>query len=119
MVASGRRRVNHITSLQVGDTSIQRKEDIKHYAMAFYTRLFTEEKLSISSFSQNLLPHISFAEMEALVSPFLEEDIRQTVLSLTGDKAPGPDGFSLVFFQQCWGIVKQDMVGAIQKFQEG
>jgi len=30
---------------------------------------------------------------------------------MNGDKAPGPDGFSMAFFQKCWGGgVKQDIM---------
>ena len=29
---------------------------------------------------------------------------------MNGDKAPGPDGFSLAFFQSCWLILKGDIV---------
>lgn len=31
-------------------------------------------------------------------------------------KAPGPDGFPTRFFQKHWGVVKQDVVAAVQKF---
>jgi hypothetical protein len=31
---------------------------------------------------------------------------------MNGDKAPGPDGFSMAFFQKCWGGggFKQDIM---------
>lgn len=35
-----------------------------------------------------------------------EEELREAAVSCAGDKAPGPDGFTLAFFQQCWRIVK-------------
>jgi hypothetical protein len=31
------------------------------------------------------------------------------------EKAPGPDGYIGAFFKSCWGIVKQDLVAAIQE----
>jgi hypothetical protein len=30
------------------------------------------------------------------------------------DKAPGPDGFSLAFFQDCWDVIKSDFMGVFQ-----
>jgi hypothetical protein len=27
-----------------------------------------------------------------------------------GDKALGPDGFSIAFFQKCWEILKEDIM---------
>jgi hypothetical protein len=29
---------------------------------------------------------------------------------LQGDKAPGPDGFTMAFFQKCWRIVEDDIM---------
>jgi hypothetical protein len=32
------------------------------------------------------------------------------------DKAPGPDGFSLAFFQDCWEVVKGDIMAVFADF---
>jgi hypothetical protein len=31
-------------------------------------------------------------------------------------KTPGPDGFSLAFFQDCWDVIKSDFMGVFQDF---
>lgn len=33
--------------------------------------------------------------------PFSEEEAFNTIKSMKGDKAPDPDGFSIMFFQKC------------------
>lgn len=33
-------------------------------------------------------------------------------------KAPGPDGFSILFFQQFWDIIKFDLLSMFQSFSE-
>jgi hypothetical protein len=35
------------------------------------------------------------------------------------DKAPGPDGFSMGFYQECWDIVKSDIMQLVQGFIQG
>ncbi|WMV19159.1 hypothetical protein MTR67_012544 [Solanum verrucosum] len=35
---------------------------------------------------------------------------------ITGDKAPGPNGFTMAFFIHCWDVVKVEVIGAIQNF---
>ena len=35
---------------------------------------------------------------------------------MEGDKAPGPDGFSLAFFHHCWGVVKRDVLTMFEEF---
>jgi hypothetical protein len=40
------------------------------------------------------------------------------VRKLKGDKAPGPDGFSMAFFQKCWEVIKKDMMAVFKEFHE-
>jgi hypothetical protein len=35
---------------------------------------------------------------------------------LNGDKALGPDGFSMAFFQACWNVLKVDIMKAFSDF---
>lgn len=44
-----------------------------------------------------------------LERPFLLEEIKTAVFSTAPDKAPGPDGFSMAFFQHCWDILKDEL----------
>lgn len=41
-----------------------------------------------------------------------------SVKACSGDKAPGPDGFSMAFFIQCWEIIGADVIAAVQNFFE-
>lgn len=36
--------------------------------------------------------------------------------SLSGDKTPGPDGFSMAFFQHCWEVIKEDVMEVFYYF---
>lgn len=40
------------------------------------------------------------------------------VRSLSGDKEPGPDGFTLTFFQSCWEVVKGDVLLIFNEFAQ-
>jgi hypothetical protein len=41
---------------------------------------------------------------------FEEGEVRKFVMAMEGDKAPGPDGFSIAFLQVCWEVVKEDIM---------
>lgn len=44
------------------------------------------------------------------------EEVEGVVKLFKGDKAPGPDGFNLHFFQKCWSIVREDVWNTVNLF---
>ena len=51
-----------------------------------------------------------------LDSPFTEEEISKAIFQLDRDKAPGPDGFTVAVFQDCWDVIKEDLVRVFAEF---
>jgi len=47
---------------------------------------------------------------------FEEEEVRNVVSTMDGDKAPGPDGFSMAFFKECWDVLRGDIMEVFQEF---
>jgi hypothetical protein len=47
-----------------------------------------------------------------------EQEVWEVVRDLNGDKAPGLDGFTMAFFffQQCWCVVKEDIIAVFKEF---
>ena len=37
-------------------------------------------------------------------------------MEMKGDKAPGPDGFLVAFWQDCWDFVKEEVVELFKEF---
>lgn len=50
-------------------------------------------------------------------SQFGELEIKECVFACAGDKALGPDSFTMVFSIKCWEVVKPDVIAAIRNFQ--
>ena len=48
--------------------------------------------------------------------PFDEEEIKKAVFSIDREKSLRPDGYTRGFFQDCWGILKEDMVKIFEEF---
>ena len=40
------------------------------------------------------------------------------VKGMKGDKVPGPDGFTMAFFQSCWAVVKRDVMVVFAEFHQ-
>lgn len=47
--------------------------------------------------------------------PFEEDKINSTILSMPADKVPSPNDFTRIFYKECWQIIKDDMMVAIQR----
>lgn len=41
--------------------------------------------------------------------PFTHEDSRKAVFDMKADKAPGPEGLLIFFYQKYWDVVKNDI----------
>ncbi|CAM8995607.1 unnamed protein product [Rhodiola kirilowii] len=50
-----------------------------------------------------------------LLVEFSEVEIREALFQICPPKAPGPDGFSALFYHKCWNIVKADVVRVVAK----
>jgi hypothetical protein len=55
-------------------------------------------------------------EASSLENPFEEREVREAIIGMDRDKAPGPDGFSMTFFQDCWEVVKGDLMAVFEEF---
>ncbi|XP_075665589.1 uncharacterized protein LOC142635288 [Castanea sativa] len=67
--------------------------------------------------------HISMLEIEGLERDWLEwrfekEEVLRVVKELEGDKAPGPDGFSMAFYHHCWGVVERNILAVFEEFYQ-
>lgn len=47
---------------------------------------------------------------------FSEEEVLNTIKSMNCDKSPGPDGFSIAFYQRCWDSIKMDLMLVMEEF---
>uniref|UniRef100_A0A2N9FBT2 Uncharacterized protein n=1 Tax=Fagus sylvatica TaxID=28930 RepID=A0A2N9FBT2_FAGSY len=67
-----------------------------------------------------------FCDLEALdrkevcLSRFEKDEILQVIKDLQGDKSPGPDDFTMTFFQKCWRVLETDIMGFFDElFEKG
>lgn len=51
--------------------------------------------------------------------PFFQEmEVLEALKSLKEDKAPGPNGFPMKFFKECWGMVDSEVMKDFGDFHE-
>ena len=49
---------------------------------------------------------------------FEKDEILSMVRDMEGDKASGPDGFSMAFFHHCWRVVERDVLAVFEEFYQ-
>ena len=49
---------------------------------------------------------------------FSEDEIHRALMDMNGDKAPGLDGVTVVFWQNCWDFVKEEVLELFKEFCE-
>jgi hypothetical protein len=59
------------------------------------------------------IPSTVFQQLDGL---FSEQEVWETISELPADKAPGPDGFSGLFYKLAWPTIKADIMRAFNAF---
>ena len=59
---------------------------------------------------------LSKEECDLLERPFFEEEVVEVLKDFKGDKALGPDCFTMAFLKHCWDVVKRDVMATLRHF---
>jgi hypothetical protein len=116
LVANSNRRFNSIESLSVNGPVTSDQQDIRDHVAQYYESLFSEPYSWRSRLDNLAFNVLDVEEASSLELPFEEIEVFEVVKGMNPDKAPGADGFSLAFFQDCWDVIKLDFMGVFQDF---
>ncbi|KAL9230664.1 hypothetical protein vseg_005987 [Gypsophila vaccaria] len=59
---------------------------------------------------------VTDSQRQELMRPVSGAEIKEAIFSIPDTKAPGPDGFSSAFFKKSWGIIGEEIIGAVKDF---
>lgn len=94
------------------------QEKIFDQVVNYYENILSEQ------FSWRLRLHgLSFEVLDSQAveshkRSFKEIEVRGVLKSIASDKALGLAGFSMAFFQTCWEVHKEDIMGILYEFHE-
>ncbi|RVW38032.1 LINE-1 retrotransposable element ORF2 protein [Vitis vinifera] len=94
-------------------------KSIKEEILRYFEKLYTSpsgESWRVEGLDWSPISGESAFRLE---SPFTEEEIFKAIFQMDRDKAPGPDGFTIAVFQDCWEVIKEDLVKIIAKVLAG
>jgi hypothetical protein len=102
--ANGQKRKRMMFSLQNGTKLIQGTDDLLAHATSFYKELFGPQQMSSARLAANVWSDeecLNDADRTELDKPFTEEEIKNVIDQMKKNKAAGPDGFPIEFYQSC------------------
>jgi hypothetical protein len=89
-----------------------------HLAVRYYQNLLTAPPQPDEDISRLYSSSISPAQQSGLEQPVTNEEIKAALFSIPDDKAPGPDGFTSLFYKKSWSIIGADFMRAVHFFFE-
>ena len=113
-MANSHRRRNLIKKIKINGIWFEEKATIRGAYQDFLSDL-GGWRPSISSLS---FKEIGRDVAPKLEDPFIVEEVFTTLSYLNGDKAPGPDGFSIALWLFNWDFVKEEIMGFFNEFHE-
>ena len=112
---NARRRKNHIHRIQNEHgwvTEHDAKEKLIHEHFSKVMKRGPRSRKDFNWEELNLEP----LDLHGLGAPMAKCEVLEAINDMPSDKAPGPDGFTGLFFKKCWGIIKTDLMTVISHF---
>nr|CAN81837.1 hypothetical protein VITISV_001932 [Vitis vinifera] len=116
-VANGRRNRKFIKFLEnERGLVLNNTKSITEEILLYYEKLYSSppgESWKVEGLDWSPILEESASRLD---SPFTEEEISKAIFQLDRDKTPGPDGFTIAVFQDCWDVIKEDLVRVFAEF---
>ncbi|XP_028798620.1 uncharacterized protein LOC114754051 [Neltuma alba] len=116
-----RRIKNKVTKLKSDDGRwLEEENEVNDAFLKFYSSLFSSTGCKNMQVALFFVKNSVMAEdNERLEGRVSLEEIKMAAFQLNGAKAPGPDGYSGMFYQSSWNIVSKEVVEMVFDFFEG
>lgn len=103
-------------SLMNGEIKLTDRESISSHILDCIRSLYAKEDWDTPALDNLDFASISEDSPSWLEIEFEEREVWDAVFNLRGDKAPGPNGFPMAFFQQFWDLLKEDAMAFMREF---
>jgi hypothetical protein len=94
----------------VDDQWVEGTEMLKPLILHYFANLFSLEVNVVDpAMLEKVQPRVTQAMNEKLLAPFTPDDVWRAAFSIGDFKAPGPDGFRVVFYKKFWNICGEEI----------
>ncbi|RVW31016.1 LINE-1 retrotransposable element ORF2 protein [Vitis vinifera] len=117
-MANAHRRNNSLDRIMINGELLTEDQEVRDGIVNAFQNLLSEEPGWRADIEGLQFNQLNSREAEDLEMPFSEEEIHFALMEMRGDKALGPDGFTVAFWQDCWDFVKEEVVDLFKEFFE-
>ncbi|XP_057811785.1 uncharacterized protein LOC131026023 [Salvia miltiorrhiza] len=108
-----------ISHLNIAGAVVYEQSVIERHIVEHFTTLFSQgvtSSVDLVDIEANIDLQVNDDHNRGLIEIPSDEEITAAVHDMEASSAPGPDGFSGVFFHRCWDIVKEDTIRVVRCF---
>ena len=117
-MANAHRRNNSLDKIKINGVWLTKEQDVREGIANAYHQMLSENAKWKADIRGLQLDHLSLQEAENLELPFSKEEVRSAFMEMNGDKTPGPNGFTVAFWQDYWDFVKEEIMEMFKDFHE-
>ena len=89
-------------------------QEVREGIVSAFQQLLWEEPGWRADIEGLHLNRLNSREVDVLEMPFTKEEIYIALMDMNGDKALGPDGFTVAFWQSSWELVKEEIMDLLE-----
>ncbi|KAL9680177.1 hypothetical protein QQ045_018055 [Rhodiola kirilowii] len=119
--ASYRRKANRIDKLRNEEGEWLTEESaiacqIRKYFGSLFKSTTEGDQIDWNRYLTEVNCKVSQEAADKLCEPVTEVEIKEAVFQMSPTKAPGPDGFSAIFYQKHWHVVRGTITAKVSQF---
>ncbi|RVX06963.1 Transposon TX1 uncharacterized 149 kDa protein [Vitis vinifera] len=115
-MANAHRRNNSLERMKINGVWLTEEKEMREGIVSAFQQVLSEEPGWRADVEGLHFQCLSSSEAENLEVQFSEEEIQAALMGMNGDKASGPDGFTIAFWQSSWGLVKEEIMDLFREF---
>jgi hypothetical protein len=112
---NARRRKNHIHRIMNAHGWVTEHDAKQKVIQDHFSQVMKKGGRSTKDFNWEEL-HSEPVDLHELDQAITEKEVQEAINDMPSDKAPGPDGFTGLFFKKCWDIIKHDLMRVVDRF---
>ena len=117
-MTNAHKRRNHLNKIKVNERYLTKESKIKEEIGRNFQELLTDPGDWKPSIDGLIFERLEVGDVERLEKPFSEEEVFEALEDCCGEKTPGPDDFSMAFWQFAWDFVKEEVMNLFRQFHE-